>query len=1193
MRLTRLKLAGFKSFVDPTTVALPGQLVGVVGPNGCGKSNIMDAVRWVLGESKASELRGESMQDVIFNGSTNRKPVSRASVELIFDNSLGRALGQWSQYAELSVKRLLTRQGQSDYFINNLKVRRRDITDLFLGTGLGPRAYAIIGQGMISRIIEARPDDLRVFLEEAAGVTRYKERRKETQGRLEDTRENLLRVEDIREELGHQMARLEAQAEVARRYHALSGQLAERQQTLWLLRRREAEAERGRLALEIERAETELEGQNAALRDIEARAEEGREAHFAAGDALHQAQSDMYAANAEVARLEVEIRHRRESRSQLEARLVQLEDELGQWTQTAERLAEERQKWEEAQEITRLRVEEAAERLREQMNIAPQVEEDHAQAQEELQRLKARTANGEQKLEVESTHKAHAQRALQAIAQRRGRWRDESSGEAPDESALAEKREELELLREELAGDQEHLQQLQQELPQLEARCKDAQGERQRLERELAAGQARRSALEQMQAGARAAGKLPEWLRRHGLADAPPLWQKIHVEAGWEDAVEAVLRERLSAIAADDPARLDAWLHDRPEARLSVMLGSALEVSEDLPLALSPTPLPQAGEGPGERATALAERHQDSLAARVRADDPAARAALDDWLGGVACAETLADGLARRAGLTPGALIVTRGGDVLTPASLTFFAPDQGEHGLLERQREIEALAEGIAQAEARVDDLREQQALFDEQLADKQEEMDETRQYVADRQQRVHAVQLDVLRLSEAAARHRERQERLAEQLAELAAEEESEREREMAADERIEEIRDGLNRIRVLVAGAQARLDECERAVRAEREKNADFDRALREAQFSAREADGKLQDVFAQQALAQRELTRIERDRAACAEQVGAAPADALEEQLQQALANRQTVEKALAGRRDALEAATHAVRALEEGRLKIEQGLEPLRARIGELKLGEQAAAIDGEKYAQQLQEAGADEAALASGLGAARPASLQGEITRLGNAIAELGAVNMAALQELETATERKGYLDMQAADLTEAMETLENAIRRIDRETRELLQSTFDTVNGHFGRLFPELFGGGRAELVMTGDEILDAGVQVIAQPPGKKNSTIHLLSGGEKALTAIALVFSMFQLNPAPFCLLDEVDAPLDDTNTERFCGMVRKMSGATQFLFISHNKIAMEMAEQLVGVTMQESGVSRVVEVDIEEALKMRDAA
>jgi chromosome segregation protein len=1170
MRLTKLKLAGFKSFVDPTSVAVPGQLVGVVGPNGCGKSNIMDAVRWVLGESKASELRGESMMDVIFNGSSNRKPVSRASVELIFENLLGRALGQWSQYTELSVKRTLTRQGQSDYFINNLKVRRKDITDLFLGTGLGPRAYAIIGQGMISRIIEARPDDLRVFLEEAAGVTRYKERRKETNGRLEDTRENLLRVEDIRQELGNQMERLEAQAEVARRYQGLNEQLVLRQQVLWLLKKREAEAERQRLSLEVERATTDLEAQSAALRETEARAEETREAHFAAGDALHNAQSDMYTANAEVARLEAEIRHRRESRSQLEARLTQLEDELKHWSETAEKLSEDRLKWEEAQEITKLRVEEAEARLHEQMNIAPQVEEDHAQAQEELQRLKTRTTNGEQKLEVELTNKSHAQRALQAIIQRRERLREETGDiNPPDELDLAEKEEELALLREELAGDQDQLQQLQQEMPQLEARRKEAQAEVQRIERELAAGQARRAALEQMQARTQQSGKLPEWLRRHDLENAPPLWQKIHVEAGWEEAVEAVLRERLSAIACDDPAKLDAWLHDRPEARLSVVLPGDFNFGQNFRLTV------------------------EVLSARVRSDSPAIQAVLDDWLGQVRTAETLADALAGRADLPPGAVIVTRGGDLVSATSVTFFAPDQGEHGLLERQREIEALGEGIALAEEKADAIREQLVMFDEQVEDKQAEMGEIRQYVADRQQRVHAVQMEVLKLSQTIERHKEQKARLQEQLAELAEEEESERERDMSADERIAEIRDGLGRIRVLVHGAQTRLDECERAVRAERERNSDLDRALREAQFSLRESDGKLQDVFAQQAMAQRELNRIEKDRAQCAEQVEAAPPDVMEGALQAALEARQAAEKILADKRDALEAATNALRGFEEQRMRIEQGLEPLRVRIGDLKLKEQAAALNAEQFAMQLLEAGANEEALQAELGTARPASLQGEITRLSNAIAELGAVNMAALQELETATERKGYLDMQAADLTEAMETLENAIRRIDRETRDLLQSTFDTVNGHFGRLFPELFGGGRAELVMTGDEILDAGVQVIAQPPGKKNSTIHLLSGGEKALTAIALVFSMFQLNPAPFCLLDEVDAPLDDSNTERFCTMVKKMSGATQFLFISHNKIAMEMAEQLVGVTMQESGVSRVVEVDIQEALKMRDAA
>jgi len=1166
MRLTKLKLAGFKSFVDPTTVALPGQLVGVVGPNGCGKSNIMDAVRWVLGESKASELRGESMQDVIFNGTTGRAPVSRASVELIFDNSLGRALGQWSQYTELSVKRMLSRNGQSDYFINNLKVRRKDITDLFLGTGLGPRAYAIIGQGTISRIIEARPDDLRVFLEEAAGVTRYKERRRETEGRIEDTRENLSRVEDIRLELTHQMEKLEAQAEVARRYHAFNEALTKKQQLLWLFRKNEADNERRRLAQEVERAGTELEAQLAALRETEARIEAAREAHFSAGDGLHAAQSQLYEANGEVVRLETEMRHRREALMTLKSRLAQLEGELAHWQQLAEKYSADRQRWEELRETSRQRVEEAKAHLEAQMELAPQVEEIHAQAEEELNRLKARTATGEQRLQVELANKSHAQRTLQTIAQRRDRLREDIAALAvPGSDELNEKRDELEFLREELAADQQQLHELQQELPQIEAARREAQNAVQQLGKELAAAEARRVALEQMQARTSQSSGLPQWLQRHGLADALPLWKRIHVEAGWEDAVEAVLREHLNAIAADDASKLADWLRDRPDAKLTVLLPGQV----NLPMA------------------------SGRLIEQVRSDDPVIAAALADWLAGVFTAPSLPEALARRADLAPGTVLVTPGGDLVSRLSVTFFAPDKAEHGLLERQREIEALTADIPRGETELKQAQEKVAGLDEALEEKQVAVQEARRYVADRQQKVHALQMEVSRLTQAAEHYQEQKARLNEQLAELAVEEEGERERELAADEKIAEVREGLSRIQVLVTGARGRLEETERAVRAEREKHSDLDRAVHEAQFSLRECEGKLQDNEEQLAMARRQLERIETERGQCAGEVGAMPPDEMEGALQQALELREAREKALASCRDALEEATASLRTLEEQRLRIEQGLEPLRDRIGELRLKEQAAALNAEQLAIQLHEASADEAALLPELGSARPTTLQNEINRLQGAILELGAVNLAALQELEAASERKGFLDAQAADLTEALETLESAIRRIDRETRELLKSTFDAVNGHFGQLFPELFGGGRAELVMTGEEILDAGVQVIAQPPGKKNASIQLLSGGEKALTAIALVFAMFQLNPAPFCLLDEVDSPLDDSNTDRFCAMVKKMSAQTQFLFISHNKIAMEMAEQLVGVTMQEAGVSRVVEVDMEEALKMRDAA
>ncbi|MEY2633574.1 MAG: hypothetical protein RIR00_2228, partial [Pseudomonadota bacterium] len=1058
MRLTKLKLAGFKSFVDPTTVALPGQLVGVVGPNGCGKSNIMDAVRWVLGESKASELRGESMQDVIFNGSGKRQPVSRASVELVFDNSLGRAVGQWSQYAELAVKRVLTRNGQSDYFINNLKVRRRDITDLFLGTGLGPRAYAIIGQGMISRIIEAKPDDLRVFLEEAAGVSRYKERRKETEGRLADTRENLTRVEDIRVELAGQMERLEAQAEVARQYQGFNDQLTHKQQLLWLLRRNAARSEQQQVALEVERAITELEGQSAALREVEAGLEGAREAHFACGDALHQAQGDLFTVNAEVARLEAEIRHRRESRRQLESRLAQLAGELAHWQEQAERLIDEREYWEVRQEELSMQLEEAGAKLEMQAELLPQAEDDLRTAQEELNRRQRELAQSEQKLQVELAHQANAQRALQQLVQRRERLQQELAGlQLPDRRDLEEKEGELELLREEQAEFQAELAEVQHSLPQLEGSRRQLQQELQQANRDVAAAEARRAALEQMQARSRQAGNLPGWLQRQGLEQAQALWQALEVEPGYEDAVEAVLRERLNAVALGDAARLLAMAADRPGSKFSVVL-----------------------RGPDKDSPAAAH----SLLARVRCNQPQFRAALQDWLAEVDVAADLPTALAARERLAPGQWQVTPGGDLVSRHGVTFFAPDKAEHGLLERQREIEHLGHRLEELQGVAEVAQARLVAVESQLVEQQGRLQSLRRQVSELQNRSHALQVDILKLSQASDRVREQRERLQEQLADLDMEEENERERDFGSQERVIGLREALTGQQEALRRCQQKQEVCERAVRDARDRQASRERELREAQFSQRESQGKLQDIFAGQAQAARQLQRIENDQAECQQLSAQQPAEVLEEELQDALSRRREREQALGQQREALDAAARNLRGLEEQRLRIEQSLEPLRTRISDLKLKEQAAGLNAEQLATQLEEVGTEETRFAEELLTARPQALQQEIGRLQKAIVELGAVNLAALQELETARERKGFLDAQAEDLVEAMETLENAIRRIDRETRELLQSTFDTVNGHFGRLFPELFGGGRAELVMTGEEILDAGIQVIAQPP-------------------------------------------------------------------------------------------------------------
>ncbi|MDS4014944.1 MAG: chromosome segregation protein SMC [Candidatus Accumulibacter sp.] len=1168
MRLTRLKLAGFKSFVDPTTLALPGQLVGVVGPNGCGKSNVIDSVRWVLGESKASELRGESMQDVIFNGSGSRKPVSRAAVELVFDNSLGRLAGQWSQYAELSVKRLLTRNGQSEYYINNLHVRRKDVTDLFLGTGLGPRAYAIIGQGTISRIIEAKPDELRVFLEEAAGVTRYKERRKESEGRLADTRENLTRVEDIRGELATQMERLADQAGVARQYRALCDELNRKQQVLWLLRRNEAQGERDRLIHEIGQAKLDLEARIAALRDLEAQLEGARESHFAASDGVHSAQAELFAANAEVARIEAEIRHRREAQREYETRLAQLTEDQLHWQAESERLARDDERWQALLGLADARVEQGRLLLDSCHERLPLAEERHAARLAEVSRQRADLAQVERAMHVELANRGHAERSLQIIAGRREKLAAERAAlPPPDDSGLARREAELAELRQRIAALQTAQQAQQLVLPQLEAERRRVFAEVQETQKARAEAHARRTALQQLQNRLRANGKLDDWLRRHGVHAEAPLWQALRVEAGWEDAVEAVLRERLSALPAAAPD--SAWSRDRPAGRLTLLLPHADSAN---------TPRP------GVAAS-------DLLLARIDCARPDLHAVLADWLSDVSTAPTLALAWAKRATLAGNACCVTAQGDIVTRHAITLFAPDSAEHGLLERQREIDALGGLIAQREDAAAQAQVRLGELEQRLSDAQRALQDSRQQLNVVQDRVHAIQVETLKLTQARERFLERQAQVDESLAAMAGEAENERERLLLAEEAIEQRRDEVDRAQSMIQAAQVQLEASERALRDEREQVARAERDLREAEFSQRECGSKLSELAANRELAQRQIVRVRDELARCTESAGALRAEDLEAALQDALDHRVAREHALSDARELLETGANRLRALDEQRLRTEQGLDPLRTRIGELKLKEQAAGLTCDQFAAQLSEANADEDALRGELAGVRASTLQAAINTLQRSIEALGAVNLAALDELEAARERKSYLDAQAADLTQAMETLESAIRRIDRETRDLLQTTYDAVNRSFGELFPTLFGGGEARLVMTGEEILDAGLQVMAQPPGKKNSTIHLLSGGEKALTAIALVFSMFQLNPAPFCLLDEVDAPLDDTNTERFCAMVRRMSAHTQFLFISHNKITMEMAQQLVGVTMQESGVSRIVEVDMEEALRLRE--
>ena len=1171
MRLTKLKLAGFKTFVDPTSVLTPGQLVGVVGPNGCGKSNIIDAVRWVLGESKATALRGESMQDVIFNGSGQRKPVGRASVELHFDNSLGKASGQWSQYAEIAVKRVLDRDGESSYYINNMHVRRRDVIDLFMGTGLGPRAYAIIEQGMISRIIEAKPEELRFFLEEAAGVTKYKERRRETENRLSDARENLARVEDIRNELGSQVEKLEGQAMVAQQYRDLHAQLTRRQNLLWLYKRNEARDQREKLARNVEQAVNRLESETATLRGLEAGVEAARSAHFATSDALHAAQTEMFAANAEVARLESEIKHLRESRQKVEARLDQLADEDSHWRGQAQTLDGDEARWRELLANAVQRAQASAARHEEAAVRLPDAEAALQAAEAAANNLRRELAQAEQGLRVEEAHKSHAGKSLESLAQRRGRLEAERGQlEQPDTAALASLQARVAELQSTLDARRARVAELQHRLPEHEAQRREAAERQSSAQKRLTEAGARRDALKQLQSRVQQEGKLGDWLKRHGLDAAEPIWANLKVEPGWETALEAVLRERLGALAGVDQPAAERVLVDPPPATLAlVFAGEVSSVAETVGLDAD---IP--------------------LRDKVQCTDPRWQSALTEWLAGVYVAEDLAALAARRANLPGGRLWVNQAGHAVSRHSFVLYVPEARTHGVIERQREIEQLEAECLRLDDEAGIAAATISAAESGLSAHRTHLAEAQREAQELQQGLHGAQVEAVKLGEAVQRFEGRVAQIDGDLGEIAAGEEGERGRLLQAQGEVARLTGAVQECRSRLEAAVEEQRGRDAALRELRATEQALARELQESRFAERECAGKLEEIGRSREVAREQIERIAGEMAARRQEREAISEGVSEEQLQQALSLRQEREVALAASRDALEGAAAELRGLEEARLKTEQGLNPLRDRIGDLRLKEQAAQLNEEQYASRLAEANANEEELVPELTREiREPLLQSDIVRLNEEIEALGPVNLAALDELASSRERKGYLDSQSEDLTQAIDTLEDAIRRIDRETREQLQETYNTVNRQFGILFPQLFGGGEARLILTGEEILDSGIQVMAQPPGKKNSSIHLLSGGEKALTAIALVFSLFQLNPAPFCMLDEVDAPLDDSNTERFCDMVKRMSQTTQFLFISHNKITMEMAQQLIGVTMQEQGVSRVVEVDIEEAMRMTE--
>ncbi|MCC7092477.1 MAG: chromosome segregation protein SMC [Nitrosomonas sp.] len=1172
MRLAHIKLAGFKSFVDPTVIPVSQDLVGIVGPNGCGKSNIIDAVRWVLGESKASALRGDSMEDVIFAGSDQRKAVNRASVEIVFDNQASTITGQWASYSEIAIKRVLQRDKGSNYYINNLQVRRRDISDLFLGTGIGGRGYAIIEQGMISRIIEAKPHELKSFLEEAAGITQYRERRQETSSRLVETRKNLLRLEDICRELETQLDHLSTQAEIAARYQSLQEKLLHTQSLLWLQRKTDALNQRNEAEQEIHRLETALDTALATQHEAEQNFENARASEYAITEQLLQTQGQLYSVDAEIGRLEQERNFLSTTMERLTQQIQEIANRLAGNLQFKNDSVEKLLHWQQENAQAEAFHSQCILLNEEENNKLPGIETELQRCQEILAEHRHHLFSIEQSGQLEASHRTHAEKNIQQLEIRHARLIKER------DELIAIESERLNKLTAEMNEGSRTLETLALEHNELEQRLAAANQSHKTVSQQihdvqhtLSQATARYTALNNLQQKLDDNQNLITWLNNHQLNTLPRLWQKIEILPEWETALEAVLFERLNSIELDQLNVLEDWIDDLPSGKWAIF--------EKHPIAKanhqSPTP---------------ANIECTPLINFITVTQPEIAAVLTDWLRWIYVIGTVQDALSKRHTLHSGEVFLTRQGHMITRASVTFYAPTSQLHGVLSRQQELKNLHIEINRLESALDGQRTDLETLTRQTKTVAETLARSREKHQQVQQRRHNLQLEIVKLTQINERTRHRTHQITTELTEIKQALETEQSLQHAAMAKSLECRQQAEARQELIRQAQQAWNSANQSVNAQRQRQRESSQQLQHAFLQTNACMIKIKEIESKILSLDEEMQQLTEARDHLLNEKKTLPPEPLDQLLESARTNRTSIEASIREVREQAEETARNLRDIENIRMTSEQQSYALRDAINQARLKEQAASITIAQFDELISNNGVDTEALTALIGKKSITSLQAEINRFSGQISALGPVNLAALEELSHARSRQSELLAQTEDLTAAIATLENVIQRIDRETQLLLQKTFDAVNQYLNEIFPVIFGGGHAKLELSDGRILDAGLLLMAQPPGKKNSSIHLLSGGEKALTALALIFSLFRLNPAPFCLLDEVDAPLDDSNTNRFCDLVKNMSAHTQFLFISHNKITMEMAQQLVGVTMQEQGVSRIVTVDIADAIKIR---
>ena len=1156
MKLRQIKLAGFKTFVDQTTIKLDGQLAGIVGPNGCGKSNIMESVKWVLGSSSAKEMRGDSMESVIFNGTDDRQPIGRASVELFFDNSKGTAPAEWASYAEISVKRIIEKDKGSTYLINNTTVRRKDVADLFLGTGLGAKGYAIIGQNTVSQIVEAKPEELKNYLEEAAGVSKYKERRKETEYRLRDTKENLERVNDLLREINTQITKLESQAQTAKKHNELQDKVKLIQAQIYFVKKRLAGTSWEESKEKVKDLMTKLDKFKAELTNIETQTEAARQEHIKASDSININQTKFYETNSLVSDVENKLNNLNEKITRLaalkETSKSKLQDYETQQAQLNIQLNESTTELHESKSKQSKLIESLAD-LKENF-IA--TETDYLKSVDEWTVSNRKLQELNEQLNIENATLSLSTEIIKDLNERTQILQaevlqlKENKIDTNKPKELVEAEQKLNNIEVEVVEGKKILIQINAEIDSIKNAILNNK-------QHISDAEIHISSLKQLSESEINPEQISSWLNSIGLKAKENIFKSISINEGWESSIGNILGSRMHAYQS---INIDTAYKNRPPRPITLVKSNdfkPLTRNKDLRLALDV----------------------------IEIEDESLSGVMAEWLSNVYISEST-NIVFEQQKLEPGEILITKEGDLYGANYQIVGGHSNNQENHLQVMKKIEGfegklpslldekdqLAKKIEEVEISKENKEAELQAREGEYKNFQQEVNTTLQefnkkisIVEFNKNRLQTIEKEKLNLS---IQLKENTEKL---------------------DAKKIIINDLINNIQT----QSNHVENYQKVMHKNKEffdnKKIAFDdqeKLAQEISYTIKVLDNKILNINERKNNIEKEKSSLLNQLTESNEEHNQQDVSSLQEELKEKLLTKETAEKELIHAREDLSNKENTLRDLESKRLEYQHAINPVSEELQQARLNEREASVIFESCCESLKSSKLSENEISETLDPNVDLTfLDEQYNKTNNRIERLGPVNLAAITELESIKERQIYIQKQVEDLQDASDTLQNAIQKIDKETREKLKNTFNEVNINFNNFFKTLFNGGRAQLDLLGNEILDTGLQVVAQPPGKKNQTIHLLSGGEKALTAIALVFALFKLNPSPFCLMDEVDAPLDDSNAKRFCDVVKSMSGDTQFLFVSHNKITMEIAEQLIGVTMQEPGVSRIVEVDLQE--------